>query len=85
VRNRLKRRLREIMRLAETEKRLKAGFDLVIAPKPPAVDVGYQELRGSVLAGLKKLGLVCDRAVNNMDEDKSAKHVDVQVCGDSSN
>jgi ribonuclease P protein component len=85
VRNRIKRRLREIMRLAEADKRLKTGYDIILAPKPSAVDVGYQELRGSVYAGLKKLGLVYDRTVNNNDEDKSEKHDDVQAFGDGIN
>jgi ribonuclease P protein component len=85
VRNKLKRRLREIMRLAETDKILKTGYDIILAPKLPAVDVSYQELKGGVYAGLKKLGLVCDRKVDHNDKDKNEKHVDVQAFSDSFN
>jgi len=55
VRNKLKRRLREIMRL-KTD--LKKGYDLVIIVRRPAVNLDYAELRGEVDKLLKRAGLL---------------------------
>jgi len=55
VRNKLKRRLREIMRL-KTD--LKKGYDLVIIARRPAINLDYTELEGEVDKLLHKAGLI---------------------------
>jgi len=47
IRNKLKRRLREIFRL--NKHRLKPGLDIIFLPRENAVSRSYQELENSVL------------------------------------
>lgn len=56
VRNRLRRRLREIYRLHESS--FRRGFDLVVVGRSAAVDAGYGKLEQSYLALAAKLGLL---------------------------
>jgi ribonuclease P protein component len=55
-RNRLKRQLREIIRL--NQERVKAGYDIIISTKSPVLSKDYQELEKNVLVSLAKAGLL---------------------------
>ncbi len=55
VRNRVKRRLREIFRL--TRPRFKPGMDMVVVAKPPASNLKFGPLQESFLALCRKASL----------------------------
>lgn len=55
VRNRLKRQLREIVRLFLKENKIKPGRLLAVVAKPEAKAATYQELQAEVQALLKRL------------------------------
>ena len=59
VRNRIRRRLREIYRLHEEE--LRRGCDLVIVARGRSTEAGYRELERDFLAACKKLSLLEDK------------------------
>jgi ribonuclease P protein component len=54
VRNRVKRRLREIVRTLH----LKLGTDIIISARPPAAQAEFQTLKTAVLNSLIHAGLV---------------------------
>lgn len=54
TRNRVKRRLREIVRLAPIE----PGWDFVFIARPRAAVVGYQELNSAVTQLLRRAGVL---------------------------
>ncbi len=54
TRNRLKRRLREILRLAP----LKMGWDIIFIAHPPAATAGYNDLKKAVDGLLSRAGLL---------------------------
>lgn len=56
VRNRVRRRLREIVRLSEPV--LKHGFDIVIVARSRCVDAPYRKIEASFLEACGKLGLI---------------------------
>ena len=56
VRNRAKRRLREVFRLQYP--RLIGGWDLVFVVRPAAAEASYQELAASALSLLRRAGLI---------------------------
>ena len=56
VRNRVRRRLREIYRLSQPE--LKQGYDIVLVARARAVTATYGELTRAYRAGCEKLGLL---------------------------
>lgn len=56
VRNKIKRRLREIIR--KELGNIKSGFDIVIVAKPKIVGKDYLEIREEVGGLIKKAGLV---------------------------
>ena len=56
VRNRLRRRLREIYRLHEAS--VLPGWDIVVVARSRAVDASYPKLERSYLSLLDKLGLM---------------------------
>ena len=56
VRNRVRRRLREIYRL--NEGRFKPGWDLVVVVRSRAVDAPYKKLEGAYLSLAEKLELL---------------------------
>ena len=56
VRNRVRRRLREIYRLHEEE--LRRGTDLVVVARGRSVSASYRELERDFLTACKKLGLL---------------------------
>lgn len=57
VRNRLKRRLREIIREFEKEKEFK-GFDIIFIARQPVVKLEYQRLKRDVKKLYKKMNLI---------------------------
>ena len=56
VRNRVRRRLREIYRLHESQ--FRPGWDLVVVARSRAVDAPYKKLEGAYLSLADKLGLL---------------------------
>ncbi len=56
VRNRIRRRLRETVRLNAS--RLKPGWDLVLVARSRALDAPFQKLQGAFLSSCDKLGLL---------------------------
>ena len=56
VRNRVRRRLREIYRLHESQ--FRPGWDLVVVVRSRAVDAPYRKLEGAYLSLADKLGLL---------------------------
>ncbi len=56
VRNRVRRRLREIARL--NAPRLKAGWDIVVVARSRAVEAPYRKLDAAFLTACEKLGLL---------------------------
>ncbi len=54
VRNRLRRRLRESIRVLPS----KPGWDVVVSPKAPAVAATFQELNGAVIDLLTRAGVL---------------------------
>ena len=56
VRNRLRRRLREIYRLHESQ--FQPGWDIVVVARSRAVDAPYQKLERAYLFQADKLGLL---------------------------
>ena len=56
VRNRVRRRLREIYRLHEFQ--FQPGWDIVVVARSRAVDVPYRKLEGAYLSLAEKLGLL---------------------------
>ena len=56
VRNRVRRRLREIYRLREGE--FRTGWDLVIVARSRAAEATYRELEAQVVRAAGKLGLL---------------------------
>ena len=57
VRNKLKRRLREIIREFEKEKEFK-GYDVIFIARKPVVKIGYQNLRRDVKRLYKKMNII---------------------------
>ena len=56
VRNRVRRRLREVYRLHESQ--FRPGWDLVVVARSRAVDAPYKKLEGAYLSLAGKLGLL---------------------------
>ena len=57
VRNRVKRRLREVMRAV----RLLPGWDIVLIARNPAAVAGYSALAGAAQAALTRAGLLTEK------------------------
>ena len=60
VRNRVRRRLREVYRLHES--RFLPGWDIVVVARGRAVDASFSDLTRSYLALAKKLGILREDA-----------------------
>ena len=60
VRNRIRRRLREIYRLHETE--FLRGTELVVVARAKAVHADYRKLEGAMLSACGRLGLLSEGA-----------------------
>ena len=56
IRNRIRRRVREIYRL--NEEKFQPGWDIVVVVRSKAVESDFQKLTASYLANAKKLGLL---------------------------
>lgn len=56
VRNRVRRRLREIYRLAQPE--MKQGYDVVLVARTRSVTANYSELRRAYRRSCEKLGIL---------------------------
>ena len=65
VRNRIRRRLREVARLAETSA-FAPGCDYVLAARREALTVSFDELRGEFLRALKKINRAGDVRLPNL-------------------
>ena len=65
VRNRVRRRLREVYRLHEEQ--FQSGWDLVVVARSKAVDADFSRLTRSYLSLAKKAGLL--REVPNQEND----------------
>jgi len=55
-RNKVKRQIREIIRL--NLDKIKPGFDVLVVPKPSVIDNSYREIEGEILELLKKASLL---------------------------
>ena len=60
VRNRVRRRLREIYRL--NEHRFKPGWDIVVVARSRCIDADFQKLTGAYLSLAKKAGVLMEEA-----------------------
>ena len=56
IRNRIRRRVREVYRLNEAK--FQPGWDIVVVVRSKAVESDFQKLTASYLANAKKLGLL---------------------------
>ena len=56
IRNRIRRRVREVYRL--NEEKFQCGWDIVVVVRSKAVESDFQKLTASYLANAKKLGLL---------------------------
>ena len=56
IRNRIRRRVREVYRL--NEDRFQPGWDIVVVVRSKAVESDFQKLTASYLANAKKLGIL---------------------------
>ena len=57
IRNRIRRRIREVYRL--NEDRFQSGWDIVVVARSRAVDAPFDKLVASYLALAKKAGILC--------------------------
>lgn len=60
VRNRARRRLREVFRLAQP--RMRQGYDLVLVARTRAVDGSYEKLTAAFDKAIGKLGLLAEES-----------------------
>ena len=56
IRNRIRRRVREVYRL--NEDKFQSGWDIVVVVRSKAVEADFRKLTASYLANAKKLGLL---------------------------
>jgi ribonuclease P protein component len=57
-RNRLKRQLREIIRLKIKKDGIKSGFDVILIARPGILEKDYKQLEKEIDYGLSKINLV---------------------------
>lgn len=70
VRNRVKRRLREIMRLRRET--IAAGWDIVVIARPPSARADYHELERAVERLLRQAGLIAPAGIRQNTTDGTA-------------
>jgi len=58
-RNRIKRQLREVVRLLLKDGKIKSGFMMVFLPKPNILDKEYREIEEEIVMVLKRADLFC--------------------------
>ncbi|MGM0437696.1 MAG: ribonuclease P protein component [Bacillota bacterium] len=56
-RNRLKRRLREIIREIEKKDKIVFGYDIIFIARKPVVDLDFHKLKTDCIRLIKKMGL----------------------------
>ena len=56
-RNKLKRRLREIIREIEKKEKINLGYDIIFIARKPVVDLDFNELKADSKKLIKKMGL----------------------------
>jgi ribonuclease P protein component len=59
-RNRIKRQMREVVRLLLKDNKMKSGAMVLIIAKGDIVDAAYEEIEVSIVNTLKKARLFCD-------------------------
>lgn len=57
IRNRVRRRIREVYRL--NEEKFQSGWDIVIVARSRAIEAPFDKLTGSYLSLAKKAGILC--------------------------
>ena len=72
VRNRIRRRLREIYRLHESQ--FQPGWDIVVGARGRAVDAPYQKLESAYLSLADKLGLLIREETEVVENTVSDTH-----------
>ena len=72
VRNRIRRRLREIYRLHESQ--FQPGWDIVVVARGRAVDAPYQKLESAYLSLADKLGLLIREETEVVEKAASDTH-----------
>jgi ribonuclease P protein component len=60
IRNRVRRRLREVYRI--NEEKFLPGYDIVVVARVRAIDAPFDKLCKSYLALAKKAGILCDES-----------------------
>ncbi len=58
IRNKVKRRLREIFRLLIKDGKLKAGFDVIVLVRPEITEKKYNEIKEAVMRVLEKASML---------------------------
>ncbi len=61
-RNKVKRRMREIVRLFLKENKIKPGFDVIIIAKEKALDTNYQKLKDDLEGIFKRVKLLASNS-----------------------
>ena len=61
IRNRVKRKLREIFRSLIGNKKLKGGCDIIVLVRPEIIEKKYGEIEEALLKTLVKAGLLLDK------------------------
>ena len=72
VRNRIRRRLREIYRLHESQ--FQPGWDIVVVARGRAVDAPYRKLESAYLSLADKLGLLIREETEGIEKAVSDTH-----------
>lgn len=67
VRNRLKRRLREVVRLQRQS--IATGWDVVFIARPPIARADYREIERAVERLLRQAGLIIPRSIQQSAQD----------------
>ncbi len=62
VRNKIKRQIKEIIRLSECP--IKEGYDIIFLARRPAPEANYADLKNSVMRLLKKMDLLKEEIGN---------------------
>lgn len=58
-RNRIKRQVREVIRLLLKEGKIKSGYFLIFSLKRPGVDAEYEQIKNDLTSLLKRADLLC--------------------------
>ena len=72
IRNRVRRRIREVYRL--NEELFQPGWDIVVVARTKAIDAGFQDLTKAYLALARKAGILNEQFPKAPLEDKGEAH-----------